>query len=170
VVTFVVDLVEEGEAAIVAKARKARQRTVFSTILRIARTEGLAALYQGLGAEVLKGFFSHGLTMLMKDRIHGVIVSMYYLVLKAMERYPSPEEIRAMASRQASDAYERGKQMAGSASQVAEDAVANGRSQAGDMYEKGKGMASNASKQAQDMLEKGKDGAEMIGNGKDGKE
>lgn len=51
----------EGENLEASKAVKARQRTVFIIILRIAKTEGIWALYQGLGTEVLKGFFSHGL-------------------------------------------------------------------------------------------------------------
>jgi len=50
---------EKPATTIESKAVRARQRTVFSTIFRIAKTEGLWALYQGLGAEVLKGFFSH---------------------------------------------------------------------------------------------------------------
>ena len=42
----------EGENLEASKTVKASQRTVFSTILRIAKTEGIWALYQGLGAEV----------------------------------------------------------------------------------------------------------------------
>jgi hypothetical protein len=93
-------------------AARARQRTVFSTILRIAETEGLSGLYQGLSAEVLKGFFSHGITMLMKDRIHTVIISLYYAVLKALEKYPSPQELAKRASDGAKDLYEQGKEQA----------------------------------------------------------
>ena len=62
-------------------------------IAHIMRTEGIAALYQGLGPEVLKGFFSHGLTMLMKERIHKTVIRTYYLVLKALKRYPSPDQL-----------------------------------------------------------------------------
>ena len=51
----------EGENLEASKAVKARQRTVFRIILWIAKMEGIWALYQGLGAEVLKGFFSQGL-------------------------------------------------------------------------------------------------------------
>ena len=42
----------EGENLEASKTVKASQRTVFSTILRIAKTEGIWALYQGLGAKV----------------------------------------------------------------------------------------------------------------------
>lgn len=137
---------------------------MFSTILRIAKTEGIWALYQGLVAEVLKSFFSHGLTMLMKDRIHGHIVSLYYLVLKAMKKYPSPDEVAGAASQQAKagEIYQKGKETAGSVSQQARDSLASGHSQAEEMREKGKEMASNTTQKAQDMLEKGKDGAKEI--------
>ena len=60
---------------------------------------------------MLKGFFSHGLTTLMKDRIHRLIVSLYYLVLKAMKK------------------YQKEKEMAGGASQQAQDSLASGHNQ-----------------------------------------
>ncbi|KAF2660585.1 mitochondrial carrier [Lophiostoma macrostomum CBS 122681] len=146
-----------------SKALRATQRTVFSTIIRIAKTEGLLALYQGLGAEVLKGFFSHGITMLMKDRIHASIINLYYLVLKALQKYPSPEELANIASDQAKGAYEQSKEQVGdaysrtvevaeSASANVQSALANGREQASDLFEKGKDAASNASQQAKDTV------------------
>lgn len=54
---------------------------ILTTVLTIARTEGPAALYSGLAAEVLKGFFSHGFTMLTKDAVYSFIVKTYYLLL-----------------------------------------------------------------------------------------
>jgi len=105
--------VEKGSPTPSSKAVRVRQRTVFSTILRIAQTEGLWALYQGLGAEVLKGFFSHGITMLMKDRIHVVVVNLYYLILKSLKKYPSPEELAKLASDRAKNMYEQGKEQLG---------------------------------------------------------
>ncbi|KAF1971049.1 mitochondrial carrier [Bimuria novae-zelandiae CBS 107.79] len=158
-----------GDASYTRTAR-VRQRTVFSTIFRIAKTEGLWALYQGLGAEVLKGFFSHGITMLMKDQIHTAIINLYYLILKSLKQYPSPEELAKMASQQAQgayeqvgDAYQRGvkvagnatekvQEVAGSAAEKVQDAVVNGEKHAGGLFEKGKEMASNASKQVQEKL------------------
>lgn len=112
---------------------RARQRTVFSIILGIARFEGIWALYQGLGAEVLKGFFSHGITMLMKDQIHSVIINVYYLVLKSLKQYPNTEELARMASEQAQDTYRQGKR------------------QASDMYQRGVEVASNAAVQAEEF-------------------
>jgi hypothetical protein len=138
-----------------SKAARARQRTVFSTILRIAETEGISGLYQGLSAEVLKGFFSHGITMLMKDRIHTVIISLYYTVLKYLQKFPSPEELAKRASEEAKDLYDHGKEKAGEAytkgveiaeqaTEKAKEVVAEGSEQASHLYESGKQHASDA--------------------------
>lgn len=53
---------------------------VLIAIKRIAGAEGIQALYAGLSGEVLKGFFSHGLTMLVKQRIDVVTYSLYFLL------------------------------------------------------------------------------------------
>jgi hypothetical protein len=137
------------------KVARARQRTVFSTILRIAQTEGLWGLYQGLGAEVLKGFFSHGITMLMKERIHTVIINLYYMVLKALEKYPSPEQLATMASdevkgvyaqskEQVGGAYAKGVEVAGHAAERVREAVSEGSQQAQGVAETGKEQVSQA--------------------------
>jgi hypothetical protein len=81
------------------KGARATPWAMFGMVARIAREEGFLALYRGLEGEVLKGFFSHGLTMLLKERIHRAVVQAYYLVLKALRRYPSPEEIAETAGR-----------------------------------------------------------------------
>jgi hypothetical protein len=138
-----------------SKAARARQRTVFSTILRIAETEGIWGLYQGLGAEVLKGFFSHGITMLMKDRIHSIIISLYYTVLKSLQKFPSPEELAKRASdeakelydhgkEQASEVYTKGVEMAEHATEKVKEVVTEGSEQASHLYESGKQHASDA--------------------------
>lgn len=74
---------------------------VFTTILQIAQTEGFAALYEGLGGEVLKGFFSHGITMIVKDAAHKLVIWLYYAILKLLKRYPSPQELAEAAKQQA---------------------------------------------------------------------
>jgi hypothetical protein len=151
-------------------AARARQRTVFSTILRIAETEGLSGLYQGLGAEVLKGFFSHGITMLMKDRIHAVIISLYYTVLKAMKKYPGPEELAKRASDGAKDLFDQGKEQASGVYskgiEIAEQATgkvkevaAGGSQQASNLLERGSDVGSDASLQTGELLEKSRDTA-----------
>jgi hypothetical protein len=76
---------------------------VISNVISIARTEGISALYAGLPAEVLKGFFSHGFTMLAKDTVYSIIVQSYYLLLVALRRYPTPEELIERARLQAEE-------------------------------------------------------------------
>lgn len=139
---------EKAGKALQSKAVRARQRTVFATILRIAETEGLSGLYQGLGGEVLKGFFSHGITMLMKERIHSVIISLYYSVLKSMQKFPSADELKQMAAdsveeskERMGDAYTKGVEVAGQAAEKVQDAVAQGSQQAQNLYESSKDQA-----------------------------
>lgn len=77
---------------------------ILSTVLTIAGTEGIASLYTGLEGEVLKGFFSHGFTMLAKDAVYASIVKLYYILLIILRRFPSPEELLDRA-REAADEY-----------------------------------------------------------------
>ncbi|KZF21686.1 mitochondrial carrier [Xylona heveae TC161] len=59
--------------------------TVLSLILRIIRTEGPTALYEGLAGELLRGFFSHGITMLVKESVHKFIVQLYFAILRVLD-------------------------------------------------------------------------------------
>lgn len=89
--------------------------TIFSTLHAIALEEGVGALYDGLLGEVLKGFFSHGITMLTKDVVHSAIVHAYYALLVILRRYPTPEELLQRAREQAEEyadvARERAKDL-----------------------------------------------------------
>ncbi|EAW14342.1 putative mitochondrial carrier protein [Aspergillus clavatus NRRL 1] len=76
---------------------------IISNVLAIARNEGVSALYAGLPGEVLKGFFSHGFTMLAKDAVYSLIVQSYYLLLIILRRYPTPEELVQRAREQAEE-------------------------------------------------------------------
>ena len=67
--------------------------SVFGVILQIVRNEGVGALYTGLDGEILKGFFSHGITMIVKDSVHKLIIQLYYTVLKLLKRYPGPQDL-----------------------------------------------------------------------------
>ncbi|KAI1348645.1 mitochondrial carrier domain-containing protein [Xylaria sp. FL0043] len=60
------------------------QRSVFGTVAYIIRTEGIGALYDGVGAELLKGFFNHGTTMLAKDVVHKFLFKLYIFILGAL--------------------------------------------------------------------------------------
>ncbi|ATY58724.1 peroxisomal adenine nucleotide transporter 1 [Cordyceps militaris] len=62
-----------------ARIVAAFDRTIFGMILRLMKTEGLGALYDGMEGELLKGFFSHGLTMLTKGFFHRLVIRMWIM-------------------------------------------------------------------------------------------
>ncbi|KAJ9613915.1 hypothetical protein H2200_002051 [Cladophialophora chaetospira] len=84
---------EEDEKKVVGQdfsrkeTKKAARATIFSTVLTVAQTEGPLALYEGLHVEVLRAFFSHGMTMLAKQFIQRALVRVYYLVSIILGRY-----------------------------------------------------------------------------------
>jgi len=85
---------------------KAADATVFSTILRIYRDEGIEGLYMGVGGEVLKGFFSHGIAMLVKEQVHGWVIKLYFALQSAYNRFDPAKEAEKL-QRGAKGAYER---------------------------------------------------------------
>ncbi|KAK3379828.1 mitochondrial carrier domain-containing protein [Lasiosphaeria ovina] len=85
---FVSDEHGSAASALVSRIRDIAGDNIFATVLRIARAEGVRALYDGIGGELLKGFFSHGTTMLSKDTIHRFIVRLYFAILVVLQQYP----------------------------------------------------------------------------------
>ncbi|KAJ5129846.1 Mitochondrial substrate/solute carrier [Penicillium bovifimosum] len=83
---------------------------ILSTVATIAREDGITGLYSGLQGEVLKGFFSHGFTMLAKDAVYATIIKGYYLLLLLSRRYPSPEELMQRAREQAEEYTEMARE------------------------------------------------------------
>jgi hypothetical protein len=69
------------------QGRAAARATIFSTVLAIAQTEGLTSLYEGLHLEIVRAFFSHGLTMLVKQAIQRFLVRAYYITSIIVGRY-----------------------------------------------------------------------------------
>lgn len=117
-------------------------RNVFTVIFRIAQTEGLSALYEGLGGEVMKGFFSHGITMIVKEAAHKFVIQLYYTILKMLKKYPSPQELARPVKEQAVQVAENAAELADSAKEqsgrMAENIGASfvsTREQAGQMAE-----------------------------------
>ncbi|KHO00865.1 peroxisomal adenine nucleotide transporter 1 [Metarhizium album ARSEF 1941] len=68
-----------NEKSIISRIRSALDQTVFGIIIRIITREGLRALYDGLPGELLKGFLSHGLTMVTKGLIHRLVIRLWIL-------------------------------------------------------------------------------------------
>ena len=94
---------------------------IISTVLTIAREEGVSGLYSGLSGEILKGFFSHGFTMLAKDAVYASVVKSYYLLLVILRKYPNPEELIEGARKQVEEFAEAASE---GAKDVAEKAKA----------------------------------------------
>ncbi|RYP43020.1 hypothetical protein DL768_010135 [Monosporascus sp. mg162] len=63
--------------------------TVLSTLVQTARAEGVAALYDGVQGELLKGFLSHGTTMLAKDAVHKLLLRLSLLVAGLLREFPA---------------------------------------------------------------------------------
>ncbi len=109
----------------------AKRSTVFNTIVEIYRKEGAAGLYEGIWGEILKGFFSNGITMLVKESVHKLIIQAYYLILKALNKYPSPSELANQAGTAIQDAGER-------AGEMVQEGYKNVSHRVGDAVESGK--------------------------------
>ncbi|KAL8788559.1 MAG: hypothetical protein Q9213_001632 [Squamulea squamosa] len=88
------------------KTKGKASSNVFSTIFQIARAEGYGALYEGLGGDVLKGFFSHGITMIVKQVVHRFIIQLYYATLRLVQRFPAPEAMAQDAKEKSNRAFD----------------------------------------------------------------
>lgn len=147
------DIKAEAEAAVKGKdAGKAgkvscdtshilARSTVFTTVFNIYRDQGFAALYEGVLGEILKGFFSHGTTMLVKEAVHKVIIQLYLTILKLLSRAPTSADVLdqakltagqagesvssayAQAGETVNGAYDKARETAGSLAQNVSDAT-----------------------------------------------
>ncbi|KAA6411712.1 MAG: hypothetical protein FRX48_04993 [Lasallia pustulata] len=124
------------------RERKAARMTVFSTILHIAKTEGIAGLYEGLAGEVLKGFFSHGITMIVKEAVHNLIIKLYFTILKVLKRFPSPHELAQQSKDQVSSSAEYVRDGASNAITQGQKMAKSGYNQIGEAYQGTKARAS----------------------------
>lgn len=147
----------------------AKRSTVFATILDIYRTEGPAALYEGVLGEILKGFFSHGITMIVKESIHKLIIQTYYLILRTLNKYPSPSALAQQAGEVFQDSAEKaGNIVKGGYENVSErvgDAVQSGKEMAGATGERIGVVGNNATevaKNANDLASK--EAGHLLGN------
>ncbi|EED15630.1 mitochondrial carrier protein, putative [Talaromyces stipitatus ATCC 10500] len=105
------------------KSPKAFAFSLFTTLQTIAAQEGINALYDGLFGEVIKGFLSHGITMLTKEIVHSSIVHTYYTLLILMKKYPSPEELIVRARLQAEEYAEVAREGAKEVAETVKDGV-----------------------------------------------
>lgn len=145
--------------------RVTKRSTVFATILKIYREEGLEGCYEGVCGEILKGFLGHGITMIVKERVHQLIIQAYYWVLKSLNKYPSPSEIASQASQSVSEGYESVAQGVGSV-------VESGKGGLNSTYEGGKNVVNAGVEKVSGVVTDGtqaisstvSNGAERVGN------
>jgi len=110
------------------------QYAIFLSLQKIYRAEGLSGLYSGLEAEVLKGFLSHGLTMVVKEKVHVGVIQLYYLLMSFVRRWPADlDQARQDAGSVAAEAKERAGSVAIEARERAGTVAAEAKERAGNV-------------------------------------
>jgi hypothetical protein len=97
------------------------QYAIFVSLQRIYKEEGIGGLYSGIEGEVLKGFLSHGLTMVVKERAHIGVIQTYYLLLRLSKRWPDD------AQSVAAEAKERAENIGVTVAEGAKQALNEGK-------------------------------------------
>ncbi|KAH8668333.1 mitochondrial carrier domain-containing protein [Xylariales sp. PMI_506] len=77
--------------------RKLANQSIFGTIGHIVRNEGVGSLYDGVHGELLKGFFSHGTTMLAKGVVHKLLFKLYLLAAGILQELQQRRQKRGNA-------------------------------------------------------------------------
>lgn len=107
---------ESKAQALAGRVHRLAEDTIFGTVMHIRKTEGVSALYDGIGGELLKAFFNHGTTMLSKEIVHKLIVQLYFFVLarirssptaQAMLRRRSTEDLKKLGDIQIAERFAR---------------------------------------------------------------
>ena len=111
---------EKADTTAEAAERKVKQKSwqalrllegqiaLFKSLLKIYRTEGVQGMYSGIEGDILKGFLQHGLTMMIKENVHGGVIQLYYVLLKLTKRWPDElAKVRDNAASVAMDVQER---------------------------------------------------------------
>ncbi|KAG8156644.1 hypothetical protein KVR01_013435 [Diaporthe batatas] len=86
--------------ALAGRVHRLAEDTIFGTVMHIRKTEGVSALYDGIGGELLKAFFNHGTTMLSKEIVHKLIVQLYFFVLARIRSSPTAQALLRRRSRE----------------------------------------------------------------------
>ena len=128
------------------------RRTVFSTIIHIAQSEGISALYEGLRGEVMKGFFSHGITMLVKDAVHTFIIKLYFAIVKLLKRSPSPQQLVQTTREQANHSLDSMKSRTNAAQRRGLELAEHGAAQTSRSFTTVKSTAQDSSTRFQDGM------------------
>ncbi|RPA80565.1 mitochondrial carrier [Ascobolus immersus RN42] len=69
-----------------AAGKKRRGENIIEIMMKMAKEEGVGSLYSGIEADILKGFFSHGITMLIKESVFATLSKLYILYLHLLRK------------------------------------------------------------------------------------
>ncbi|KAI9641586.1 hypothetical protein NHQ30_010399 [Ciborinia camelliae] len=162
---------KEARKHLTEVSKRTRRNTIVHSIIKIYKEEGMAGLYEGIGGEIIKGFLGHGLTMIVKDRVHELILSLYFMVLRLLKRSPSPEEImtdarekvRESSENLASKVREGGESALQSLKTVGENTVQSARETGSNLTSTAHDSATTISQSAKNISEKVVDGGKDLG-------
>jgi Mitochondrial carrier protein len=139
-------------------SRNAVNTTIFSTLLDIVQTDGPGSLYSGLQLELLKSFLSHGITMIVKQYVHRLIIQAYYMLnlvvaqlrSKGLKAGRQTEELLERAREQRYEYYDLARSRAG-------ERVRETRERAG-------GLVGAAADLGEQLVGKANETAELVGD------
>lgn len=108
------------------------QYAILLSLQKIYQQEGLSGLYSGLEAEVLKGFLSHGLTMMAKEKVHVGVIQLYYFLLRLTRRWPTElHKAQQGANAVATDVRQRAGNVGATVSEGTKQLVEEGKKAVG---------------------------------------
>lgn len=132
---------KEARKHLAQASKQVGRNNIIHSILKIYKEEGISGLYEGIGGEIIKGFLGHGLTMIVKDRVHEIILSLYFMVLKLLKRSPSPQEIINDAKDKVMEGSEN---LISSVKAESEEALQTLKNKSEDALQSGKDVVSSA--------------------------
>ncbi|KAH0603403.1 uncharacterized protein H6S33_007725 [Morchella sextelata] len=104
------EITSVGKAGRVLKDKLAKRKrsagNLIQVLAEIFKREGIAGLYEGVLGELLRGFVSSGITMVIKESVHRTILSLYYFVMRAYNR-TEDHSFQATTKLMAKEAYEK---------------------------------------------------------------
>lgn len=120
----------ESQKTVVQGVRNIAEENIFATVTRIGKNEGAKALYDGMSSELLKAFFSHGITMAAKDIVHKLLFRLYFVILAYLRRHPGTKAGLSRAAKNVSEGLQGGyaRATASTSKQAARIVVASGES------------------------------------------
>ncbi|RVD85765.1 uncharacterized protein DFL_004072 [Arthrobotrys flagrans] len=80
---------------------------VLEALKEAYRAGGVMGMYEGVWGEISKGFFSNGITMLIKEALHRQILSLYILIIRLQQKNKTLSSVVTDASRTAHEAYQQ---------------------------------------------------------------